>query len=606
MRLIRGCLLTVVVALLLPAAAQAATPTVDTWGYLRTRDGTMLRYDLLRPAALAGQRLPVLINYEGYAAGTDATDNGLSTYSDRLMSRGYALLGVSVRGTGCSQGQFDPFDHTMGEDGYDAVEWAAQQPWSNGNVGMIGVSFGGITQLLTAGQQPPHLKAIAASSATSDLYRDVAYPGGILEYDFTFAWTGIQKEGGTEELLTVAAKQGDAQCAANYAQHEAANDTQHLIPKLVLEHPYTSDENYLWEQRKPENAIPHIEVPALVFNQWQDEQLPARIWDDYSLFPNQDQLWVNVSNGNHGRDYYNSQTEQETLDFLDHFVRGVPNSFLSTVPHVAIWMESKIQDASGDENIPSWSIDLPALPHPTPKPLFFGTGGSLTDGPPAGHEAGDRYAYPMQSADVLEPGPEENGMSMGQFTFKAPVAPGGSVAYTTPPLAHDLVVAGPASLNLWLRSTATDTDLQATVTEVRPDGQEEYVQRGWLRASHRKLDPTRTTVLRPYQTNTRQDARPLVPGRPTYMRMEIFPFAQAFRAGSRIRVYIEAPTGHTGFFGFDPVPDPGVNTVLHDRAHPSRLVLGVLDGQTAHTPLPACDTVRNQPCRSDPQAAPTP
>ncbi|HUZ29725.1 MAG TPA: CocE/NonD family hydrolase [Solirubrobacteraceae bacterium] len=606
MPFLRRCLLTVVIALVLPAAAQATTATVHTWGYLKTRDGTMLRYDLLRPAALAGQRLPVLINYEGYAAGTDATDNGVSTYSDRLMSRGYALLGVSVRGTGCSQGQFDPFDHTMGEDGYDAVEWAAQQPWSNGNVGMIGVSFGGITQLLTAGQQPPHLRAIAASSATSDLYRDVSYPGGILEYDFPFAWTGIQKEGGTEELLTVAAQQGDSQCAANYAQHEAANDTQHLIPKLVLDHPYTSDENYLWEQRKPENAIPHIRVPAMLFNQWQDEQLPARIWDDYSLFPHQGRLWINVSNGNHGRDYYNSRTEQETLDFLDHFVRGVPNSFVSTVPHVAIWMESKIQNASGDENIPSWSINLPSLPHPTPKRLYFGAGGSLTNRSPAGPETGDSYRYPLQSADVLEPGPEENGMSTGQFTFSAPVAPGGYVAYTTPALTRDLVVAGPASLNLWLSSTASDTDLQATVTEVRPDGQEEYIQRGWLRASHRKLNPKRTTVLRPYQTNTRQDARPLVPGRPTYMRMEIFPFAQAFRAGSRIRIYIEAPTGHTGFFAFDPVPNPAINTVLHDRAHPSRLVLGILNGQVAHAPLPACDTLRNQPCRADPLKAGTP
>src|SRR5437588_6920333 len=223
------------------AGASAAPRTVDTWGYLPTRDGTMLRYALQRPAALAGQRLPVLINYEGYAAGTDATDNGVSTYSDRLMSRGYALLGVSVRGTGCSQGQFDPFDHTMGEDGYDAVEWAARQPWSNGRIGMIGVSFGGITQLLTAGQQPPHLRAIAASSATSDLYRDVAYPGGILEYDFTFAWTGIQKEGGTEALLTKAAQQGDSACYANYSSHEAANDTSHFIPALVLQRPFVDD-----------------------------------------------------------------------------------------------------------------------------------------------------------------------------------------------------------------------------------------------------------------------------------------------------------------------------------------------------------------------------
>ena len=97
-------------------------------------------------------------------------------------------------------------------------------------------------------------------------------------------------------------------------------------------------------------------------------------------------------------------------------------------------------------------------------------------------------------------------MSLGQFTWKAPVPPGGSVAYTSPPLRKDMVVAGPASLDVWLASTATDTDLEATVTEVRPDGQETYVQRGWLRASHRKLDPARSTRLRPTQTHLRGDA----------------------------------------------------------------------------------------------------
>ena len=80
--------------------------------------------------------------------------------------------------------------------------------------------------------------------------------------------------------------------------------------------------------------------------------------------------------------------------------------------------------------------------------------------------------------------------------------------------------------------------------------------------------------------------------------------AHAFRAGSRLRVYIEAPTGHTGFFAFTPTPTAALNTVLHDRAHPSQLVVAVLAGQVAHAPLPACDTLRNQPCRPDPLATP--
>jgi putative CocE/NonD family hydrolase len=602
MRLIRGGLLAGLVMLATLPSAAVAAPMVETWGYLTARGGTQLRYDVKRPVAPAGKRFPVLLNYEGYAAGTDAADNGVSTYLARLISRGYAVLGVSVRGTGCSQGQFDPFDHTMGEDGHDAVEWAARQPWSDGRVGMIGVSFGGITQLLTAGQRPPHLRAIAASSATSDLYRDVAYPGGILEYDFTFAWTGVQKEGGTEALATKAAQQGDTKCLVNYAQHEAVNDTQHFIPKLILDHPYVSDENYLWRSRAPENAIPNIDVPALLFNQWQDEQLPARIWDDYALFRHPERLWVNVSNGNHGRDYYNSLAQQQTLDFLDHFVREVPTAFTATVPHVAIWMESKVQAPGGDQNVPSWSIDLSKLPQPVPTTLYLRSGGGLRESPPRRVEEPDRYAYPLQSPDVAEPGPELNGMSVGQFAFKVPVVPGGSVGYTTAPLGRAMVLAGPASLDLWLASTASNTDIQATITEVRPDGKETYVQRGWLRASHRKLDPSRSTELRPYHTDTRQDARLLIPGQPTFMRLEVFPFAHAFRTGSRLRVYIDAPTGHTGFFAFVPTPIPAVNTVLHDLAHPSRLVVGVLRGQTAHTPLPACDTLRNQPCRPDPLA----
>src|SRR3954468_8312311 len=217
----RRTLLLAVLATL--AVAAPAGATVETKGYLPTRDGTKLAYDLQRPDG--NGPFPVVVNYEGYAAGSDAGDNGGATYLPRLLQRGYAVLGVSVRGTGCSEGAFDPFAPSMGQDGADAVEWAARQPWSDGRVGMFGVSFGGITQTLTAADRPPHLRAIAPDSSTSDLYRDVTYPGGILEYDFTFAWTGIQKEGGTEHALTGAPAAGDVQCEQNFASHEAANVT---------------------------------------------------------------------------------------------------------------------------------------------------------------------------------------------------------------------------------------------------------------------------------------------------------------------------------------------------------------------------------------------
>jgi predicted acyl esterase len=281
-------------------------------------------------------------------------------------------------------------------------------------------------------------------------------------------------------------------------------------------------------------------------------------------------------------------------------VRGVHDGFEQRVPHLSVGMETAI-DRDGKVNVPAWSIDRNSLDlNVTPRSFYLQPGGRMTPDPPPANGGGDSYAYPSQAPDVTEPGPTEAGRSTGQFTWKTPIAPGGSVAYTSAPLGKDMVLAGPASLDLWLSSTASDSDLEATVTEVRPDGQETYVQRGWLRASHRKLDPALSTSLRPYQTHLRRDATPLTPGQPTHMRLEVFPFAHAFRKGSRLRIWIEAPTGHTGFWAFQPVPDPATNTVLHDADHPSRLVVGQVPGAAAHAPLPACDTLRNQPCRPDP------
>lgn len=581
-------------------SAPTAQASVTAQGFITTRDGTQLRYSMIRPDG-AGP-FPVLINYEGYGAGSSPGDNGPSVYQARLLARGYALVGVSVRGTGCSQGVFDPFAPSMGQDGYDAVEWAARQPWSNGRVGMIGVSFGAITQLLTAADRPPHLLAITPDSATSDLYRDVAYPGGILEYDFVFAWTAIQKGSYAE----VVADDTNPQCPVNYAQHEAANaGPSTFIPTLVVSNPFFDDDAGTWMQRAPNAGFHAIDAPTFLFNQWQDEQLPGRIFDSLSMFARPDLLWANFSNGNHGRALYSASDQALILDFLDHFVRGVPNAFPSAVPHLTVAMETAIE-RNGQANEPAWNIarDSVGSIGARPLPLYLRSSGHLSVHAPPTPEAGDAYAYPLPSSDVTEPGPVAttggSGHSLGQLTWKGSEPPAGSFAYTSAPLSRDLVVAGPASLDLWMSSTATDTDVQATITEVRPDGQETYVQRGWLRASHRKLDPNASTALRPYQTHLRGDSQALAPGQATPMRLEVFPFAHAFRKGSRVRVWIDAPTGHTGFWAFTPISQSAQNTILHDPAHPSRLVLGQLPGEAAQAPLPACDSLRNQPCRSDP------
>jgi putative CocE/NonD family hydrolase len=607
--------LAVVLAAAATAGATLAPPasaaTTESWGYLTVRDGTRLRFDLLRPDD--SRRHPVVINYEGYGAGTDANDNGGQTFSAQLLARGYAVLGVSVRGTGCSAGVFDPFEKRLGLDGYDAVEWAARQPWSDGRVGMFGLSFGAITQLITARHRPPHLVALAASSSLADIYRDVAYPGGILNDVFPFAWAVLQNEGVTG-VAQKAVPAGDTECLANLVAHGTAN-VPHNVPQFVLDHPYADDDvgsGQTYRDRSPYSGLGRIEVPSLLFNAWQDEQLVGRLYEWLGAFGNTSEVWANFSNGHHGRDYSSAPAVARTLAFLDRFVRGVDNGFERRTAHLTLWMDSTLRSSVDhvyvpEPNLPAWEIPLPLVPRIRARSFYLGSGGGLTERPPASAEAVDSYRYPLPSVSVLEPGQvNTRGYQSGQLSWKSPVPPGGSLAYTSARMRQDMVLAGPASLDLWLSSTQPDTDVQVTVTELRPDGQETYVQRGWLRASHRRLDPRLSTVVRPYQTHARADLADLVPGRPTLMRIEVLPFAHAFRKGSRLRVWLDAPTGQTGLAGFAFLTDAATNTVLHDAAHPSRLVVGVLPGQVARAPLPTCDTLVNQPCRSDPLALPLP
>jgi uncharacterized protein len=167
-------------------------------------------------------------------------------------------------------------------------------------------------------------------------------------------------------------------------------------------------------------------------------------------------------------------------------------------------------------------------------------------------------------------------------------------------MTKDLVIAGPSSLDLYLKSSARDTDLQVTLSEVRPDGNETYVQNGWLRASHRKLDPKRSTAIDPWPTHLKRDAAPLPRGAYTLVRVPIFPVAHVFRAGSRLRVTVQAVGGDRPRWDFATI-DKGhaVNTISLGGKLASSLVLPVIPGATAKgTPLPGATALRGEPNRS--------
>jgi predicted acyl esterase len=258
---------------------------------------------------------------------------------------------------------------------------------------------------------------------------------------------------------------------------------------------------------------------------------------------------------------------------------------------------------NGPQREPSWIDTYRSWPVTRDVLRLHLHNGGLLDRRPAGaSESPTSYAY----APVV--GTNSYGTLRG-FQDRIPVdhdfwqdrPPTGTTAsFTTAPFTKNTLLLGTASLDLWMSSTAPDTDLEVMITEVR-GGKEQYVSKGWLRASHRKLNPSLSTPLRPYQTHQLADVQPLAPGQPTFMRVEVFPFAQLFRAGTRLRVTVEAPNLAPELWGFAALPTPAQNSILTDKAHPTTLALPYVP-LPAHYVAPAerpCGDLRNQPCRAD-------
>jgi uncharacterized protein len=591
-----ACALLAVGALWLCADAGAASAaTVEKQGYIPMADGTQLEYTVDLPSD--GGRFPVAMIYDGYCEGTGPLACNDVPNANALLNAGYAVLGVSIRGTSCSTGIFDAFTPQEWSDGAAAVEWAAGQSWSNGHLGMFGDSFPGITQLGVAGLRPPHLDAIAPFQVVSDVYRDAGYPGGIQNTGFGAFWASAdQPQNSHRSGLNQAVNHGDAGCAQAVAEHVAAEPT-HNIALGALQHPYHDD---FWQARMPGANAADIDVPVFGCQTWQDDEVGS---GGTSYFNQLDprRTWVLESNGYHAMCALNNPlVTKQVVAYFDRFVKGRQNGWERT-PHVQLWHDTAANSAG--ENTPSWTTSFDSLKAIPVRPLslWFGSGGKLSLDRPEDDAQPTNYAYPGPTLG------NEDGVVIGQHNllWKGQEPSGASLAYTTPPMAHDTEFFGSGSANVWLSSTAPDTDLQITLTEVRPDGQEVYVGRGWLRASQRALDPARSTTLAPYHTYQQADSAQLQPGQPTAMRVQLLPFDYVFRKGSSLRLWIDAPTGLTGGWSLEFTPTPAVNSIYADRRHPSALVLGHLKGGRAGAPLPACDTLLNQPCRQSTTPVPS-
>jgi hypothetical protein len=633
--------------------------------YVTMRDGVELAMTVRLPP---GKRLedgpfPTVIEYSGYQAaapkdllssivaslsgsggggGADPLVPASSTFVGAVIAPmlGFATVSVQMRGSGCSGGAFDLFDLPTTLDGYDAVETVAAQPWvKGGRVGMVGISFSGITQLFTAGTRPPHLAAISPMSVTDDIYTATGYPGGIFNDGFALSWLKDRiadarpAPAGGQPWARALTRRGDRHCIRNQRLRLQTEDAL----RLVEENPFRTPA--LFDQRAPSAWMGRIEVPTFLVGQFQDEQTGGHFAESLGRLSGNRRVWITLQNGVHV-DSLAPQVFTRWVEFLKLYVAGevpvIPDSVLGLggplyryladadaapleqsrlagMPSVAAARAAferdprvrLLMDNGGGPAGPGtigapWELGFGAWPPRQTAATSFalGPGGRLVRGAAAG---GGRVSYtgdPRARPDRTLPGRSEADAWKAQPPYRwAPVAAGKGLGWISEPLGSDVVIAGPSSLDLRLRSTARDTDLQATISEVRPDGSEIYVQSGWLRASHRRLDRAASTRVRAVPTHLPRHRAPLTPGRTALVRVPIVPVAHAFRAGSRIRVTLTAPGGERSRWSFRTIERGRTrNTVELGR---SALVLPVVRGATAQgTPPPAPGALRGQPARA--------
>ncbi|MGH9274433.1 MAG: CocE/NonD family hydrolase, partial [Acidimicrobiales bacterium] len=524
---------------LAPARSSSAPTPVREQGYLTMADGTRLAYTLVRPPGPGP--FPTLFEYSGYDPGRTPDASYIRQFVER--DGGYAYLGVNLRGTGCSEGTFDFFQPQEAVDGAAVIAWVRQQAWSTGLVGMIGKSYPGITQLFVAEQRPPGLAAIAPGHFFADAYRDVARPGGIANHGFGTLWSFLGRPSYEFQDSPQYVLAGDLGCLNGLTGELRGLPTNPYLQ--LVQHPY---DDALTRERSPITHIEDIQVPMLASLAWQDEQLSSRQTHLLAALDDLDstQWWATLSNGDHSMSRTAAQLS-ELERFYDHFLKGEDNGW-ETRPRVRLWWEA---GRDGGARAPGWTTTVDhwsearrtAAGELAPLSLALRTGGHLRADPAVAGEPPTEYLYlPVLGSQGV--GNARYGLPQlpDRYLWDVPPPEGTAAAFTTDPFAEDLSLLGSASLDLWLSATAPDIDLQVTITEVRPDGQEVFVQQGWLRASQRALDASRSTVLLPHQTHQAADVSQLLVGEPVLARVEVFPFGHLFRAGSRLRAWVEAPT----------------------------------------------------------------
>jgi predicted acyl esterase len=629
--------------------------------YLTTRDGTQLAIDVHLPTARPRQTtFPTLIEYSGYGYANPAgPENGIAQIANLM---GFAVVDVNMRGTGCSGGAFDYFEPLQNLDAYDVIETIAKQPWVlRHKVGMLGVSYGGISQLFAAQLQPQALEAIAPLSVV-DATATTLYPGGILNTGFAVPWAEERQHDAEpagpssgEHWAYEQVQKGDTTCASNQVLHGEAADLLKEIKENSTYSPPVAD------PLDPVTFVHKIKAPTFMACQFEDEQTGGHCADLAEHFTGAKRKWFTFTNGAH-IDSLDPYTFNRLYDFLELFVAhqapfknrasvdtaapfiyqaalGLPKGDSVTLPpdpiqelrtdaealvafralpEVRVLFDNGAGPSPGGTTTPGnpypafeQSFSGFPIPGTTARSWYLGPEGTLNE-QPAATEGVDSYTSNAGATPLTDYSSHTGpgglwGTASGWEWNWAQNTEGSAVSYVSAQLSSDTTAIGAGAVNIWVKSSTPDVDLQATVSEVRPDGNETFVQNGWIRASERKLATTSTnmfdqepTPVEPIPTFLASDVQPMPAGEFVPVTIPLYFEGHVYRAGSRIRVTIAAPNGSQPIWSFSQTqPEGGTANVsiAFGPGMPSSLTLPIVPGVSVPTGLPPCQSLRNEPCR---------
>lgn len=513
-----------------------------------TRDGTVLRADVFRPTEPG--RYPVIMTHGPYGKDIHFENFNPTAYAlieergpfmnwetvnpEWWVPQGYVVIRVDSRGTGKSPGQMELVGPQEPRDFYDAIEWAGGQGWSNGKVGLLGISYYAIGQWAVAALRPPHLAAICVWEGAVELYREWAYHGGILSNAFTDAWWPRQ--------IT-----GNQNAAAGQENPGKAVGENVELPAVLREHRLLDD---FYAERTPDLSA--IEVPVLSAGNWAGYALHLRGNIEGWAAAGSAQKWLELHAGNHFAPFYSLESRLYQKRFLDHFLTSASDT----------WNEAPVK-------------------------VFVRT--------PEGGDFRDEQEWPIArtvwTTVALDATTGTLAEAAGEAASVSYPAPDGGCVFYSAPFAEDTEVTGALSLALWVEADAQDMDVFVTLFYVGADGHEVSfedasglrgpITKGWLRVSHRELDEARSTPARPLHVHT--STAPLTPGEPVLAQVEIVPTSIVFRPGSRLGLAIESHdrVEPSRFLHNDPVDRSplvfgGRNTIHTGGAYASSLLLPVI------------------------------